>query len=164
MGDKFRAFLSLLGVTIGIFSIVAVFTVYTCLEKNVRNMFSSLGTDVVYIDKISWEAAASGAEGFKWWEFRERPNNTYEEFLFLQANCTLADKIALSAVTTAKIKQGRNTISGGRVYGITYYWNQISSFDIEKVVILRHTKLLTIAAMAIIGQNVADDFSRNRGH
>ncbi|MDD2641513.1 MAG: ABC transporter permease [Bacteroidales bacterium] len=157
MGDKFRAFLSLLGVTIGIFSIVAVFTAIDGLEKNVRNMFSSLGTDVVYIDKISWEAAASGAEGFKWWEFRERPNNTYEEFLFLQANCTLADKIALSAVTTAKIKQGRNTISGGRVYGITYYWNQISSFDIEKGRYFTAHEASDNAAMAIIGQNVADE-------
>ncbi|HBG52971.1 MAG TPA: hypothetical protein DDW70_01975, partial [Rikenellaceae bacterium] len=46
-GDKFRAFLSLLGVTIGIFSIVAVFTAIEALEKNVRNMFSALGTDVV---------------------------------------------------------------------------------------------------------------------
>ena len=52
-GDKFRAFLSLLGVTIGIFSIVAVFTAIEGLGKNVRNMFSALGTDVVYVDKIS---------------------------------------------------------------------------------------------------------------
>src|SRR5690554_2153899 len=95
-GDKFRAFLSLLGVTIGIFSIVAVFTAIEGLEKNVRNLFSSLGTDVVYIDKISWESLTEG-EGFKWWEFRQRPNNTYEEFLFLQKNLKNADMMAVSA-------------------------------------------------------------------
>ena len=39
-GDKLRAVLSLLGVTIGIFSIVALFTAIEGLEKNVRNMFS----------------------------------------------------------------------------------------------------------------------------
>ena len=97
-GDKFRAFLSLLGVTIGIFSIVAVFTAIEGLEKNVKNIFSSLGTDVVYIDKISWDAFTSG-EPIKWWEYRQRPNNTYEEFLFLQKQVTHADQIALSATT-----------------------------------------------------------------
>ena len=107
-GDKFRAFLSLLGVTIGIFSIVAVFTAIEALEKNVRNMFSALGTDVVYIDKISWDAFADG-EGFKWWEFRQRPNNTYEEFQFLQKNLVHADMLALSVYASTNVGYERNT-------------------------------------------------------
>lgn len=155
-GDKFRAFLSLLGVTIGIFSIVAVFTAIEGLEKNVRNMFSALGTDVVYVDKISWESLTEG-EGFKWWEFRQRPNNTYEEFLFLQRNVPLADMIALSASIGADIRYGRNTLRNTSVQGVTYYWNQISYFEIAEGRYFTPTEAAENIPLAVIGQNVADE-------
>ncbi|HHV03910.1 MAG: ABC transporter permease [Bacteroidales bacterium] len=155
-GDKFRAFLSLLGVTIGIFSIVAVFTAIEGLEKNVRNMFSSLGTDVVYVDKISWESFADG-EGFKWWEFRQRPNNTYEEFLFLQKNVTLADMTALSALTSTNVRYGRNMLRNTTLYGVTYYWNQISYFEIDEGRYFTPSEAATNIPLAVIGRNVAEE-------
>lgn len=154
-GDKFRAFLSLLGVTIGIFSIVGVFTAIEGLEKNVREMFSSLGTDVVYIDKISWESIAEG-EGFKWWEFRQRPNNTYEEFLFLQKNVTLSDMSALSAFTTTNVQYGRNTLRNISLYGVTYYWNKISYFEIDQGRYFTPAEAAENVPLAVIGQNIAD--------
>ncbi|HPV87665.1 MAG TPA: ABC transporter permease [Bacteroidales bacterium] len=154
-GDKFRAFLSLLGVTIGIFSIVGVFTAIEGLEKNVREMFSSLGTDVVYIDKISWESIAEG-EGFKWWEFRQRPNNTYEEFLFLQKNVTLSDMSALSAFTTTNVQYGRNTLRNISLYGVTYYWNKISYFEIDQGRYFTPAEAAENIPLAVIGQNIAD--------
>ncbi len=155
-GDKFRAFLSLLGVTIGIFSIVAVFTAIEGLEKNVKNIFSSLGTDVVYIDKMSWDAIATG-EGFKWWEYRQRPNNTYEEFLFLQEHVTLADQIALSATTRASIKYGRNTVKNTTVYGVTYYWNRISFFEVDEGRYFTAAETTESIPLAVVGRNVAEE-------
>lgn len=155
-GDKFRAFLSLLGVTIGIFSIVAVFTAIEALEKNVRNMFSALGTDVVYIDKISWESFAKG-EGFKWWEFRQRPNNTYEEFQFLQKNLVHADMLALSASTSANVAYERNIIRNSGIQGITYNWNKISYFEIGEGRYFTSAEAGENIPLAVIGQNVADE-------
>ena len=155
-GDKFRAFLSLLGVTIGIFSIVAVFTAIEGLESNVRNLFSSLGTDVVYVDKMSWESFASGEE-VKWWEFRQRPNNTYEEFLFLQKNVTLADKMALAAITSSSGKYGRNTLKNTTVYGVTYDWNQISFFEVDEGRYFTAGETAENIPLAVIGRNVAEE-------
>ncbi len=155
-GDKFRAFLSLLGVTIGIFSIVAVFTAVEGLEKNVRNLFSSLGTDVVYIDKISWESLTEG-EGFKWWEFRQRPNNTYEEFLFLQKNLKNADMVAVSAVTSAHVRYGRTTLRNTSVHGVTYNWNRISYFEIDQGRYFTPSEAAENIPLAVIGSNVAEE-------
>ncbi|NLA14996.1 MAG: ABC transporter permease [Bacteroidales bacterium] len=155
-GDKFRAFLSLLGVTIGIFSIVAVFTAIEGLEKNVRQLFSSLGTDVVYIDKMAWDAFTSGEE-IKWWEFRQRPNNTYEEFLFLQKNVTLADQIALAAITNASVAYGRNTLRNTPLYGVTYYWNQISFFEVDEGRYFTAAETAENIPLAVIGRNVAEE-------
>ena len=155
-GDKFRAFLSLLGVTIGIFSIVAVFTAIEALEKNVRNMFSALGTDVVYIDKFSWEAFTEEG-GFKWWEYRQRPNNTYEEFIFLQKNLNHADMVALSVYTTSNVGYERNVIRNASIQGVTYDWNKISYFELSEGRYFTFAEAAENIPLVVIGQNVADE-------
>ncbi len=156
-GDKFRAFLSLLGVTIGIFSIVAVFTAIEGLETNVRGLVASLGTDVVYIDKMSWSDAAEEGGAIKWWEYRQRPNNTYEEFLYLQENCTLADRVALAASTTAHVANGRNVVKNVMVEGITYYWNQVAYFEIDNGRYFTMAESAASTPVAIIGNSVAEE-------
>lgn len=159
-GDKFRAFLSLLGVTIGIFSIVAVFTAIEGLETNVRDSFSALGTDVVYVSQYSWDAAAEGEE-FKWWEYRNRPSNTYEEFLFIQDYCTLSDMMGISVYTSATVKNGRNAVKGVSVNGVSYYWNQISFFEMGEGRYFTQAEAQTNGALAIIGKNIADELFPN---
>ena len=49
--NKVRTILSLLGITIGIFSIIAVFTVFDNLEDSIKSEINSLGSDVLFIQK-----------------------------------------------------------------------------------------------------------------
>ena len=44
-----RTILSLLGVTIGIFAIIAVLTLVDSLEKNIKDSLNFLGSGVIYI-------------------------------------------------------------------------------------------------------------------
>ena len=83
-GDKFRTFLSLFGVTIGIFSIVTVFTAIDALQSNVERGLNSFGSTTVYVQEFPF--APEEGEEYKWWEFRTRPTPKYEEYLFLKAN------------------------------------------------------------------------------
>ena len=46
--------LSLLGVTIGIFAIIAVFTLVDSLERNIKDSLSFIGDKVVYVEKWPW--------------------------------------------------------------------------------------------------------------
>ena len=79
--NKLRTILSLLGVTIGIFTIITVFTVVDSLERNIRDSVADLGSNVVYIQKMPW-----GAEGgeYKWWKYFQRPEPSYRELQQLQ--------------------------------------------------------------------------------
>ena len=45
--NKLRSFLSLLGVAIGIFLIISVFTAVDSLENNIRDSVKSLGQNIV---------------------------------------------------------------------------------------------------------------------
>ena len=52
--NKLRTSLSLLGITIGIFAIISVFTIVDSLKMNIRESLSTMGSNVIYIEKWPW--------------------------------------------------------------------------------------------------------------
>ena len=70
--NKLRTFLSLLGITIGIFSIISVFTVIDSLELAIRKSLSELGDNVVFIEKWPWQPPEGETE-YPWWRYMNRP-------------------------------------------------------------------------------------------
>ena len=80
-GNRLRSTLTLLGITIGIFAIISVFTAVDSLEMNIRESISALGDDVVYIQKWPW-GPEEGAEEYAWWKYLNRPLVTLEETTF----------------------------------------------------------------------------------
>jgi len=77
-GNKLRTFLSLLGITIGIFAIISVFTVIDSLENYIRNSLDSLGSNMVYIQKWPW-APPEGESEYPWWKYMNRPVPNMED-------------------------------------------------------------------------------------
>ncbi len=76
--NKLRTFLSLLGITIGIFAIISVFTVIDSLERYIRDSLNSLGSNMVYVQKWPW-APPEGESEYPWWKYLNRPMPTVEE-------------------------------------------------------------------------------------
>ena len=70
--NKLRTFLSLLGITIGIFAIISVFTVIDSLERYIRESLDALGTNMVYIQKWPW-TPPEGETEYPWWKYLNRP-------------------------------------------------------------------------------------------
>ncbi|OMP76213.1 hypothetical protein BW716_26385 [[Flexibacter] sp. ATCC 35208] len=77
--NKLRTFLSLLGITIGIFCIIAVFTATNSLESNIRKGLEALGSDVIFIQKWPWD----GGPDMPWWKFVNRPQPEYKELRYM---------------------------------------------------------------------------------
>jgi len=69
--NRLRTFLSLLGITIGIFCIIAVVTVIDSLKNNIQKDMATLGSDVLYVGRWPW--MDEGGE-YKWWEYWRRPS------------------------------------------------------------------------------------------
>src|SRR5690606_10957804 len=76
VNNKLRSLLSVLGITIGIFSIITVFTAVDSLEINIKSSVESLGKAVIYIDKWQW---SGGNNDYPWWKYINRPNATLNE-------------------------------------------------------------------------------------
>src|SRR5210317_2008198 len=74
--NKLRTFLSLLGITIGIFAIISVFTVIDSLERRIRESLDGLGSNMIYIQKWPWP---EGEQEYPWWRYLNRPVPEVEE-------------------------------------------------------------------------------------
>jgi putative ABC transport system permease protein len=125
--NRLRTALSLLGVTIGILTIVAVFTMVDSLERNIRSSVESLGSDVVYVQKWPW----GGGGEFKWWTYFQRPEPTYYEMEKLERRLTTAQDIAYLFGINQTLKFGLNSVEAVNVLCVSHSYNDVWKFDIE---------------------------------
>src|ERR1700733_10327338 len=74
--NKLRTFLSLLGITFGIFCIISVLSTISSIEYAVQNDLKSLGNNTIFVDK--WQYAGGGSD-YPWWKYIKRPTPKEEE-------------------------------------------------------------------------------------
>ncbi|MEP5612469.1 MAG: ABC transporter permease [Cyclobacteriaceae bacterium] len=112
-----RTTLSLLGVTIGIFAIIAVFTLVDSLEKNIKDSLSFLDASNLDIRRFPYEFGPN----IPWWEYLKRPYTNYEEYEFLRKNLKNDLGVTIFAVTGGQtIKKESNSYNDATLLGIAY--------------------------------------------
>ena len=149
--NKLRTFLSLLGVTIGIMSIIAVFTIVDSLENNVRKSINSLGDNVIYIQKWPW----GGGGEYQWWKYYKRPKVTFKEFKELKKRSILSNAVAFTFGGHRTIKRGNDVLERVDISAITYEFPQILSFDMGKGRFFSQAEINSAKNIVIIGHTVA---------
>src|ERR687893_68479 len=113
--NKLRTFLSLFGVTIGIFCIISVLSTVGSLEQAIQKDIKSLGSNTVYIDK--WEY--SGSNEYPWWKYMKRPEPKEKEMKSLKLKVPSAANIAFEIETNNSIEFEDNIVNNVVYYGIT---------------------------------------------
>jgi putative ABC transport system permease protein len=125
-----RTMLSLLGVTVGIFSIIGVLTMVDSLEANIRNSLSSIGENTVYVDKFPWVFGEEGSD-YPWWKYFTRPRPKYSEFLYLKDRVKSTDAVTIMDWSIANAKFQSNSYNA-LVQGVTYDFNLITDVPITE--------------------------------
>lgn len=82
--DRFRTALSLSGIAVGVFSIVAVFTLVDSLKRSLEDGIREFGGDVVFVEQIPLEPDLDENGTFRWWKYIERPQISFREFEYLK--------------------------------------------------------------------------------
>src|SRR5215470_1848324 len=89
---KLRSALTLLGVLVGVFSIIAVLTAMRVLQRNVETELSQLGSHTFAVQK--WPGVYfGGSDGFE--KFWRRMNITYAQGQRLEERATLARHVGM---------------------------------------------------------------------
>ena len=149
-----RTILSLLGVTVGIFAIISVLTMVDSLEKNIKDSLNFLGTGVIYIEK--WPFTADNDGEYRWWDFWQRPNASYNEYKFLQANLKNQSGMAIFAGKgNSTVKRDNNSIGQIRLMGGSVGYDAVFEVNIEKGRYFTAEEIEAGRNVALIGYEVA---------
>jgi putative ABC transport system permease protein len=153
-GSKLRSFLSLLGITIGIFCIIIVLSAVDSLESNVRSSFDKLGDDVIYVDKQPWDEDP----GSSWWKYFRRPNPNFKEFELIKEKAKSVDLVCYTAnIGSRTAKYRSNSVSGAFVSGGTYDFAQMYNVVMEKGRYYTPSEYSTGANKVVLGNTVANE-------
>lgn len=151
--NRLRTFLSLLGVTIGILTIVAVFTLVDSLERNIRSSVESLGSNVVYVQKWPW---GGGGGEYKWWKFFQRPEPNFYEMEKLQERLSTVENIAYLFGVNQTLKYGLNSVERTNVLCVSHDYNEIWNFEIAQGRYFSDLESRRGKPIAILGHDVAE--------
>ncbi len=150
--NKLRSFLSLLGITIGIFAIISVFTMTDSLEKKLRDSVKSLGDDVVYIQKWPWTFGPD----YPWWKYMSRPVPNIGELGEVQKWSQKGDAFAfmVSANGTAKYKS--SSVENASMICISHDYDKIRSFVIIEGRYFTEGESASGKPICIIGNTISE--------
>lgn len=150
--NKLRTFLSLLGVTIGIFAIITVFTAVDSMESSVKGSVEKLGNNVIYIQKWPW---AFGGD-YPWWKYWQRPTPNIDELDQLIDRTSLADEMCFIAYQgNQTIKWEGNNVEGVDINLVSHDYHRISGFDLSEGRYFTESESYGGYPVAIIGYEVA---------
>jgi putative ABC transport system permease protein len=147
-----RTVLSLLGVTIGIFSIIGVYTLVDSLENNVKAGLNSIGSQSMYIERFSW---GIGESDYPWWKYFIRPQPTFKEFRALKSGLNEAEAVTIMTWNQATIKYQSSSFRA-LSQGISYEFAQINDMPLEKGRYFQEQEVDAAQPVVILGANVAE--------
>jgi len=154
--DKLRTFLSLFGVTVGIFSIVAVFCAVDSLKSNIMEGVRSFGSDIVYIDRFPMtQEEGEDGEPLQWWDYLQRPEITEENFEYVARNATLAESVVYVILGNGNASYRRNNYSNAFLVITTDGLENVMSYSLAEGRDFSQMEIRGGSNVAILGYNVA---------
>lgn len=149
--NKIRTILSLLGITIGIFCIISVFTIFDSMEIAIRKSIESFGSNVLYIEKWAW----SMGEDYPWWKYWQRPEGKPEEMREIQKRSVLADACAFMIQVNKTVKYQNNYMENTTILGVSQDFDKVWNFEIESGRYFSPIESAVGKNVAIVGYEIA---------
>ena len=151
--NKLRTVLTLLGITIGIFAIISVFTAVDSLERQIRTSVASLGENVVYIEKWPWQFGGD----YQWWRYASRPVPRLGELEQVQRRTYSVEASAFMVFTSRTVEYLATNIERVSVIGVSADYDQVRVFDMEDGRFFSALESAGGRNVAVIGYDLAEN-------
>ena len=149
--NKLRTVLSLLGITIGIFCIIAVLTVLDSLKNNIRKDMASLGSDILYVGRWPW--MDDGGE-YKWWEYWRRPGMTPQDVKAIQQIPDVGTATLCLRNDALTLKHDNNDVGSVTGYAVLNDFDKVQNIEIAQGRYLSASELDGSSNAAVLGEQV----------
>jgi putative ABC transport system permease protein len=151
VGNKLRTLLTLLGITIGIFAIISVFSVVDALEKQIRSSIASLGDNVIYVQKWPW---AFGGD-YAWWRYMNRPVPRLSEVDEILRRTQVVESAVFTAVTNRTVEYHNINIESVSILAVSHEYDRVRSFEMEEGRYFSQLESTGGRNVAIIGHEIS---------
>lgn len=155
--NKLRTLLSLLGVTVGIFSIIAVLAAVDSMDRNIKSELSGFDRNMVYVFNHSF-----GPTDVPKWKIDRFPKVTYEEYDYLKRNLKEVEYISYNIFTRGEnVKFGANVVENISVKPCTAEMEFLDNVKIGKGRFFNEAESTKGAAVVVLGYEVANSLFKD---
>lgn len=149
--NKLRTLLSLLGITIGIFAVITVFTIVDSMENSIRKSIESVGDNVLFVEKWPW----AFGEDYPWWKYINRPVASYDEMVELQGRLTGAQAVSFMIATSKTVKNRDKSLENVTILCVSGDYDRTMTINISDGRYFSASESAGGKAVAIIGADIA---------
>ncbi len=153
--NKLRTFLSLFGITIGIFCIISVLATVQSLEQKVQSDIKSLGSNTIYIDK--WQYGNAGGGSFPWWKYIKRPYPKYKEMEAIKSRSQLASAVCYTIRSNSDLEFEDNVLSGASGFGVSGDFNKVLTVNLHAGRYISDGEFQRAAPVVVMGYTNAEN-------
>lgn len=148
--NKLRTLLSLLGVTIGIFSIIAVLAAVDSLNRKITKDLSTLDKNTIYLMKMSF-----GPSEIPQWKREQFPNVKYDEYTYLKHVLGQTDQMGYQIFTkTETVSFESKTTTNINIMAVSHEFIDIQGLEFEKGRFYNESEANSAAKVIVIGDEI----------
>nr|WP_315154350.1 ABC transporter permease [uncultured Flavobacterium sp.] len=151
LANKLRTLLSLLGVTIGIFSIIAVLAAVDSLDRKISKDLSSLDKNTIYLMKFSF-----GPSEIPQWKREQFPNVKYDEYIYMKGAMTHTEQMGYQIFTRREaIKHDSKIVSDVNIVPVSHEFIYIQGLEFEQGRFYNESEANSGASVIVLGDEIA---------
>jgi len=150
--NKLRTLLSLLGVTIGIFSIIAVLAAVDSLDRKISKDLSSLDKNTIYLMKFCF-----GPSEIPQWKREQFPNVKYDEYIALKNSLNNTEQVGYQLfVNHESLKYDSKTVADVNMIPSSFEMVDIDGLSFEKGRFYNESESNSGAPVIVLGHDIAN--------
>lgn len=150
--NKLRTMLSLLGITIGIFIIIAVFTGVDTMRNQIQSSVDKLGSNTLFVQKWPWIFG----DNYPWWKYVNRPVPSYRDYEALRDKMESARGVGFQATADNRtVKYRSQSVEGVKVVAISHDYDKVWNLEFVEGRYFTENEMNTGRPMAILGADIA---------
>jgi len=155
VNNRLRTTLSLLGVTIGIFSIIFVLSVVDSMEADMKSSLEMIGSDILFVQK--WPMGPEeGAEEYEWWKYMSRRQPSLKDMEKLGKRLDSYSAMAYQAGSQKTAEYRNNFIDPVFITATSFQYNEVISLKIAQGRYFTESECTGGKNVAIIGHEVKE--------
>ncbi|MFW0715367.1 ABC transporter permease [Pedobacter sp. N23S346] len=151
--NKLRTMLSLLAITIGIFTIITVFSAVDTFRGKLQSSVDKLGSNTIFIQKWPW----SFGDNYPWWKYMNRPQPSLRDFSMLRERMENAQGITFEISTSDRtIKYRSSSVEGITVTAASQDFDKTWNFELQSGRYFTESESGNGAPVLLMGADIAE--------